>query len=219
MISDRDHELLMAYVDGELDEPGRREVEARLAADPEAAALVATLRRSRDALAATMTDAVRAAPDDAVRHNVEAAFAAAEQRGDRRLWVRRIGPAVAAAAASLAVGLFGGYQFALQGPAAARSAAAALVREDRQMMRQALHTALESKVSGTSLSWRNPDSGSAGTVTPVRTFKSTKGQWCREYKAAARYAGWREDFSGIACRGADARWRTVLRAPRSGATL
>jgi surface antigen len=38
-----------------------------------------------------------------------------------------------------------------------------------------VHRALEQEVSGTEVGWENPDSGSHGTVTPVRTYRSAAG--------------------------------------------
>lgn len=73
--------------------------------------------------------------------------------------------------------------------------------------------ALETRVSGKPATWRNPDSGSYGTVEPVRTFRAANGQWCREYIQTADLAA--ELFQparrrAIACRDPDGQWRTRL---------
>ncbi len=41
--------------------------------------------------------------------------------------------------------------------------------------------ALETKVSGQAFNWRNEDKMLAGSVTPLRTFKTRSGYFCREY--------------------------------------
>jgi surface antigen len=43
------------------------------------------------------------------------------------------------------------------------------------------HQALESTPSGTAVTWRNPDNGHTDTVTPIRTYQTGPGQYCREY--------------------------------------
>ncbi len=61
--------------------------------------------------------------------------------------------------------------------------------------------------------WHNPDSGSRGSVKPLRTFKISTGQWCREYVHAIDLQGWQERqgiLRAIACREAGGRWKTRL---------
>ena len=58
---------------------------------------------------------------------------------------------------------------------------AALTR-DRELTAAAFVEALDKQVSGQSVAWRNPDTGSNGTITPVRTFRAADGRWCRQYE-------------------------------------
>jgi surface antigen len=79
------------------------------------------------------------------------------------------------------------------------------------MLAAAVALALESNVSGKLATWRNPDSGSNGTVEPVRTFRAASGQWCREYIQTADLTTesiQSERRRGIACRDSDGQWRT-----------
>ena len=68
--------------------------------------------------------------------------------------------------------------------------------------------ALESRASGSSVSWTNPDSGHSGSVTPLRTFKSQQGQWCREYTTVEMSEAGPRDQRAIACREGDGVWKT-----------
>ena len=68
---------------------------------------------------------------------------------------------------------------------------------------------LESNQSGQTSTWKNPDSGASGTVTPTRTYQSTAGQPCREYQQTVTIGGKTETVTGQACRQADGTWKVV----------
>lgn len=80
---------------------------------------------------------------------------------------------------------------------------------DRQRANTAAAQALESSPSGQSVAWRNPDSGNAGAVTPVRTYQTSTGQYCREYTQTINIGGERHQSYGTACRQPDGTWRIV----------
>jgi surface antigen len=80
---------------------------------------------------------------------------------------------------------------------------------DRQRASQAASQALESVPSGQSVTWRNPDSGNTGVVTPVRTYQTATGQYCREYTQTINIGGERHQSYGTACRQPDGSWRIV----------
>ena len=63
--------------------------------------------------------------------------------------------------------------------------------------------------SGTTTSWRNPDSGHAGTVTPTRTYKTAGGTYCRDFTQTITVDGRFEEATGTACREPDGTWRIV----------
>jgi len=79
---------------------------------------------------------------------------------------------------------------------------------DAALAEATLRRALETQVSGTPVSWENPDSGASGIVKPTRTFKNQSDQFCREYERVETIGARREPVSGIACRGDDGQWRT-----------
>jgi surface antigen len=80
---------------------------------------------------------------------------------------------------------------------------------DRQRANAAAAQALESVPSGQSVAWRNPDSGNTGAVTPVRTYQTPSGQYCREYTQTITIGGERHQSYGTACREPDGSWRIV----------
>jgi surface antigen len=80
---------------------------------------------------------------------------------------------------------------------------------DQEKANVAATQALESIPSGQSVAWRNPDSGNAGAVTPVRTYQTSTGQYCREYTQTINIGGERHQSYGTACRQPDGTWRIV----------
>lgn len=84
-----------------------------------------------------------------------------------------------------------------------------LDQRDRRMAAEATHKALETAPSGTSTTWRNPDSGNTGTVTPKRTYQNASGQYCREYTQTVTIGGRPQQSYGTACRQPDGSWRVV----------
>src|SRR3546814_5433411 len=56
-----------------------------------------------------------------------------------------------------------------------------LDKADKAAMEQASHKATTAPV-GQSISWRNPDTGHSGTVTPVKEGTASNGDYCREFQ-------------------------------------
>lgn len=78
----------------------------------------------------------------------------------------------------------------------------ALARETRQQ-------ALETVPAGQARSWA-VDGIATGAIEPLRTWKSTSGHWCREYRESLRLADGRsQTIEAIRCRDANGRWRKV----------
>jgi len=80
---------------------------------------------------------------------------------------------------------------------------------DRREADRATYSALESAPSGTSNSWRNPDSGNSGTTTPTRTYQAQNGEYCREYEQTVTIGDETQSAYGTACRQPDGKWRFV----------
>jgi surface antigen len=84
-----------------------------------------------------------------------------------------------------------------------------LDRADRLAMQQTTHSALETSQTNQTSSWRNPDSGHSGTVTPVKTYQTTQGQYCRESPPTVNVGGKTQQAYGTACRQPDGSWKVV----------
>jgi surface antigen len=83
-----------------------------------------------------------------------------------------------------------------------------LDRADATYANRAEAHALEYAPAGAATPWRNPDTGSYGTVTPVRTYQTYDG-YCREFQHKAKIGGRTEQVWGTACRSADGAWQVV----------
>lgn len=80
---------------------------------------------------------------------------------------------------------------------------------DRARANQAAAQALETIPSHQTVTWQNPDSGNSGTVTPIRTYQTASGQYCREYQQTITIGGERHQSYGTACRQLDGSWKIV----------
>ena len=77
------------------------------------------------------------------------------------------------------------------------------------MFAAGLVLALETAPSGQTVSWRNPDSGNSGTITPEPAVQRDSGEYCREYQQTITVAGRSEQAFGTACRQPDGSWKIV----------
>jgi len=195
-----DDATLLAYLDGELAGAEADALEVDLARDERLAERLQAFAGSgallRAALAPATHGRLPALPEPDFTDRPVASW-------------RRFAPhAAIAASIALLIGAGLGFgtgdflarrNFELAGEQRARDAAIA---------EATLRRALETQVSGTPVSWQNPDSGASGTVKPTRTFKNQSDQFCREYERVETIGARRETVSGIACRGDDGQWRT-----------
>jgi surface antigen len=83
-----------------------------------------------------------------------------------------------------------------------------LDRNDRHYAEPAYYSAFEEAPYGRTVSWRNPDSGSYGSVTPTRSHERV-GSYCREYSQRIVVDGRTETGYGTACRRPDGSWQIV----------
>ncbi|WP_429886134.1 RT0821/Lpp0805 family surface protein [Geoalkalibacter halelectricus] len=84
-----------------------------------------------------------------------------------------------------------------------------LDRADRMWMERNAQQSLEYNRSHQASTWHNPDSGNSGTLTPVRTFQTAEGQYCREYMQTVNIGGQAQQAYGTACRQPDGSWMIV----------
>jgi surface antigen len=84
-----------------------------------------------------------------------------------------------------------------------------LDRADQLAMERNAQYALENSRTNTSTTWRNPDSGNYGEITPVETYQTTSGQYCREYTQTVVVGGEKQQAYGTACRQPDGTWKII----------
>ena len=190
-----DFERLMAYADGELDESGRRDVEAALAADPALRTQLAEQIRLKRALAAHYGPADEEVPDrfrallvDAGQKEAAVVNLATERRkrdAGRPLW-----QSLSAIAATLVLGFMAGQLLPPAGGAGPVS-----VEDGRMFARSDLARALDLQLAS--------DQPMDATHRIGVSFLNEEGRPCRTFDSAA--------LSGLACRD-DQRWQVMMAA-------
>ena len=98
--------------------------------------------------------------------------------------------------------------------AAAESAAGtelvgALEATDLDFERHAVARTLETLPSGETGGWSNPQSGHAGSVTPLTTYRATSGEFCREFRETVSTDAETREGRRIGCRLLDGSWKIV----------
>ena len=84
-----------------------------------------------------------------------------------------------------------------------------LTPRDVRLADQTLQRALETQRSGTSLSWDNSRDNHRGSVTPLKTFKTAEGIYCREYSERIEAGGGIRQVNATACRDRRGQWRVL----------
>jgi surface antigen len=100
--------------------------------------------------------------------------------------------------AALVLGVAGGY--------AGYTVTDRLTLWDRQAMKETAYYSLTEAPAGETASWRNPDTGSNGTITPLRSYVDAEGRICRDYAATIYVEGENFDGQETACRNAVGAW-------------
>lgn len=180
-------EILMAYVDGELDPATRAAVEAAMASDPALARAVERQRALGARLRAAYDDVVQEPVPDRLAALLAAPVAAPVVQLDARRPARRFTlPAWAAMAASLVAGVFVG-MLVLRVPAAPFAEL-----DGALVARGALATALDRQLAAEAAS---------GAVRVGLSFRGRTGAYCRTFSLERDSA-----LAGLACHEAG-EWR------------
>lgn len=82
-------------------------------------------------------------------------------------------------------------------------------RQMDQLDEARLSRSLETTPTARPVSWVNPDTGSAYTVTPTRSYQRDTGMPCREFRMLADVGTEKQEVFGTACRQADGSWKVV----------
>jgi len=94
------------------------------------------------------------------------------------------------------------------------SSLAAHMETERILLAQTVQEALETKVSGEPVfvgqegDWRE-------VLTPIKTYRSKSGHWCRQYLRQTTFGGLDLAIRGTACRDGNGTWTTVFAEPVS----
>lgn len=189
-----DSQTLMAYADGELTIVERQEVERTLADSPELQLQLQRICHLDTLLGAAFSEAMQGQQPplralDPVGHKSGSGLQLWQGLSERFSWQVSI-----AAAALLVVGITIGGWFE-------RQSLQAEFAINQQQLEQAIDKALETHLSGESLQWGGAKAARVGSITPVRTYKSDQGQYCREFIQRQSEAGQINEQRGVACRG------------------
>ncbi len=79
---------------------------------------------------------------------------------------------------------------------------------DVSAARQAQQRAYAAPI-GQQITWSNPQSGNAGTITPQREGTDSAGNYCREFQSTVTVAGKSDKAYGTACKQPDGTWKIV----------
>jgi len=81
-----------------------------------------------------------------------------------------------------------------------------LDQADRMAMNGATSRAYRAPI-GQQITWNNPQTGNAGTITPVRDGYTNRGSYCREFQQTITVGGRKQQAYGKACRQPDGSWK------------
>ena len=81
-----------------------------------------------------------------------------------------------------------------------------LAESDVMLASGLVQTTLEDMPDGMTERWSNQQTGNGGAITPLRTYVSERGHFCRDYREELAVAGSTGRFYHTACRADGARW-------------
>ncbi len=81
-----------------------------------------------------------------------------------------------------------------------------LAQSDVTLASRLIQTTLESAPDGATRRWVNDQTGNSGAVTPTRTYLSSGGYFCRDYREELSLGGRSGQYFHTACRNDEARW-------------
>lgn len=210
MAEDRE-EVLLAYLDGELEGADLARAERLIAEDPEARAFVEKHRRIGEKLRQAFEDPMEEeVPERLLRPFEDRQEEAPEAtvvpfRSNRRQAVpRRWTELAMAASIALCVGGVIGLNLDF-GPGGNGTFSQAVHMAGPIDSGSPLHRVLEEVESFESVTWEGGDAGQASAI-PLMSFRTADGRICREYEMLVTSAASASSTIGIACRGAGEGW-------------
>jgi hypothetical protein len=193
-------EVLSAYVDGEIDIATAEQVENVLESDPAARRYILEAVKTTVRLRATVNDTLR----ENIPERLLAAIGPETTTGARR-W-RRANPIFRIAAMLLLVvaGFGSGVLIYRNGS----QAVSAFVPVIPAGYRHVLNQALEYDLSGTIRKWQAPNATVSVLVTPVKTYRDSRGIYFRKYHLEVIMDAERNRIQGLAYRDTNGKWQT-----------
>lgn len=204
-----DDSMLMAYLDGELDEATAGEVEAIAANDPSLDTKIEDMRECDALLRSAFNHVMSGAGKPVVFPDSTGPRTGEEHK--KSIFSTPLPVALAASIALLFVAGISGF-FVIDSLVEREFERQVLLKKkDAQVMLQARSEALEKELSGTEVNWVNPDSGNFGVIMPVQTWRTETGRYCREFQESTTVDSAISVEHGVACRSDDGSWRVRLR--------
>ena len=200
-------EDLSAFVDGELiDVSGA--IRADAVNDAETAALMAEIG-SVDGLvrAHYRGEADQPVPDHLVAA-INRGFEKRQARHKQSVW-NTSWLSIAASLLIAAFGLAGAFYVAEQRAQTQIAAYEARWKAGQRALEVALQDTLETKASGTEVSFASGEADIHGSISPTRTYRSRTGHWCREFSEIVESGGVKEHRRGLACREDSGGWQRL----------
>lgn len=199
-------QILMSYVDGELDEAMTRAVEAELGENAALRARVQDYRRNDSLLKAAFKQSMLEG-----QRPVTFPFPVPGRTEASTSRWGYLPLALAASIAILAIGAVTGFAVIDSLVEHKLARRVEMNQRDLRAIDSTRTEALEKKVSGTEVSWKSPDSGNFGIFVPVRTWRTKTGQFCREFEGTTSIDGIDTTQYGVACRTNDDHWKVRVR--------
>lgn len=105
-------------------------------------------------------------------------------------------------------------------PAAIRSVVEAVAPSDWEHIRLTASTFIPTSANGDIIDWTNPDTGSNGTLSPLRAAKAEPdGRNCRAFSLTVSDVRGIRRYKGDACRALDGMWQLFEVVPEDTALL
>ncbi len=213
-----DEGLLNAYIDGELDQKERGEIERQLESDPVAARYVKQIGNMDRLVRSALDEAVAQPLSRSLLRSVDALNTRSEQNRSPVRWQQ---PSVALAASLLLLALgFGAGLFTAERQFSLQLAMAENIRSQAlEEVGKTLNQVLEHSPSGQAVDWQSEQYDVSAQLIPVRTLKTADQRYCREYREILIIDGQREERHGLSCRTGKENWETRLLVPEGGKAI
>ncbi|MDX2480671.1 MAG: RT0821/Lpp0805 family surface protein [Desulfuromusa sp.] len=94
-----------------------------------------------------------------------------------------------------------------------RSSIYLLTNSDAVSLSGGFHYALSKSPNHQAVDWTNPATGLSGSTLPIKSYRTSYGQVCREYLSTIQLDGATQQAFGTACRQADGSWKIAGQKP------